>query len=889
MSRRRILLAAAVVLVLFAGAFAVALREFLDPARLRAHIVRATSEATGLDVSLGEAKLTFVPLAISLKELRIGDASDPFVEMGSGLARLDAGGLLHRSLDVEELVLEQPRIRLHRDETGLRLPGRLGAGEAASSGGGGTPPAAALPAAGFRGSIRSFAIENGSVHLATPGGAEDATVEGIDLRGSLDVAAGARTVRSEGTLKLQGLSLAALELYRETLDRMHPVVDFRLEVRPLEGVVDFESLRLLAEPLDLTVHGVLTGLPAAPVVSLELDPARFDLAELLPLVPSAALPPGITPKAAGPVRIAATVKGPLGTDPPEVSWSAMFEGATFGTAEDPALLDDLRGEIRGDVRSAFFRDVTAKIGKNGSVAAEGSIGSIDDPDSLRWNVTVKGETDLDIAQRLGVLPEGVTVSGHAALDARAEGIGGTPPDLDGTLTLRDAGARTPDLPVPATDWSGTARLTGHDVVLETLDGKLGSSDLHVKGRVENVLTPKVTLTGHSGRLDLVELAPPAPPAEPGAVAGVPGPAVALPPLVPPFPPFPLVAKLQVDSLITEGARMAGVTLDAVGQDGAGTVDAHVHGADYGGVILQDFHTKLRLDGQTAAGDFLAPRVQAFHIPMTQVQGKVNLGADRQLRLTDMKADAWNGSVQGTALVDLTDPTSPGFDIRTDAKALQANDFVSSLTPARNLVFGTVDVSSSFRGQGATPEEIAKALTGNGTFSAHDGRIAKTPTIEAIWKTLNLGEEDAVPFRDLLTKFAVENGQLITDGITVDGANATWKAAGAVSFTGDLNYDVEVQLDDRLSDLYRQRLGKDLANLFAGTSGRLAVDLKIRGNTTKPTVTLDREKLAARASERARDQVDNALKSGLQQGLKKLLGGSAKPASPPPPDSGKSGG
>ena len=116
---------------------------------------------------------------------------------------------------------------------------------------------------------------------------------------------------------------------------------------------------------------------------------------------------------------------------------------------------------------------------------------------------------------------------------------------------------------------------------------------------------------------------------------------AVPPLVPPFPPFPLKVELQVDSLFTEGAAMAGVTLRAEGRDGAGTVDARIHGADYGGVLLQDFETKLQLQGQTAVGTFSAPKVQAFHVPLTRVRGNVDLGADRLLRLTDMKAGAWN--------------------------------------------------------------------------------------------------------------------------------------------------------------------------------------------------------------------------------------------------------
>jgi uncharacterized protein involved in outer membrane biogenesis len=902
MNARRILIVGAVVVVVAGAAAAVVLREFLDPERLRAHVVRATSDATGLEVSLAEARLTFVPLAVSLRELRVGDAADPFLEMESGLARLEIGALLRRSLTVDEIVLERPRVRLRADSTGVRLPGRLGEpAPAAGTAERGGPPAAALPAAGFRGAVRSFVIEDGSLHLSDAAGGPDTAVEGIDLRGSLEAETGGRAVRSAGTLSLQGLSLAALDAYRETLDRLHPVVDFRLEARPPEGVVEVQELRLRAEPLDLSVHGRIAGLPEAPALELVLEPTSLDLAELLPLLPPGTFPPDAAPTASGPVRIAATVSGPLGPAPPAVTWSAALDGATFGTAQDPQLLRDLRGEVTGDARSATIAGLRATLGDGGSLAAEGTLDALDSPDSLAYDLTLRGESDLALADRLRLLPEGVRVSGRAALDVRAQARGAAPPQLEGTVTLREAGASAPDLPVPAEGWNGSARFTGQDLQLESLDGRLGRSDFHVTGRVENLLEPRVTLTGRSSRLDLVELAPPpsagpgggtGPDAGPGGASPGSGPAggvaASLPPLVPPFPPFPLTAELKVDSLFTQGASMAGVTLRASGRDGSGTVDATVQGADYGGVLLRDFRTNLRLEGQTATGTFQAPAVQAFHVPMTEVRGDVSLGADRVLRLTDMTAAAWSGAVQGTAEIDLRDPVSPAFDIRTDAKGLQANDFVSSLTPADGLVFGAVDVTSSFQGRGATPEEITRALTGSGTFSAHDGHFAKTPTIDAIWKTLNLGEQQTVPFRDLLAAFAVRDGSLVTDGLTLQGGNAAWKAAGSVSFTGELSYDVQVELNDQLSDLYRKRLGSDLAGLFAGSQGRLVLDLKVRGNASRPTVQLDKERLAARAAERAKQQVGESLKGGLQQGLQKLLGGSAKPP-PAPADSARGGG
>jgi autotransporter translocation and assembly factor TamB len=196
-----------------------------------------------------------------------------------------------------------------------------------------------------------------------------------------------------------------------------------------------------------------------------------------------------------------------------------------------------------------------------------------------------------------------------------------------------------------------------------------------------------------------------------------------------------------------------------------------------------------------------------------------------------------------------------------------------MTPARGVVSGTLDLESSFQGRGATAEAIARALTGSGEITATDGRLAKTPTTQAIWNALGLGEQEAVPFRDLSTYFAVRDGRFVTDDLQLDGANARWKASGSLGFDGALDYDVQVELNDALSDAYRKRLGPDLAKLLGGTSGRLVIDLRITGNAAQPDVHVDRDKLV----ERAREQIGSSVKEKLGSGLRKLLGGSSGPA------------
>jgi hypothetical protein len=886
---RRLGLAALIVVVL-ASAGALVLRTMLTPERLRASTIDAVRGATGLATELGEARLSLRPFGVTLADLRIlGADGAPVAMMESGLARLSLGPLLRREIVIPRITLTRPSLFLTQDSAGIVLPGKAAAG-AAADGRGDAP--AALPLAGaFRASVRAFEIVDGAVRVAGPDG--DVALEGIELSGNLEVEPGARSIRSEGQLSLQRLSLQALQAYRESLDRLQPVVRYRVEAKPLEGRVLLREIRLTAPPLDLSVQGEIDGLPRQPRASIALEPAAYELRDLLALVPPAVLPEGRAPEGSGPVRLAGKLEGVLGDParPPRLEWSVAFEGASFRWEGLPAGLSELRGSVAGTASELTIADLGGQLGGDGSVHVSGRVDSVASEAGPVLDVAVRADVPLGLAAQGGTLPPGVVLGGRAKVDARARGRAATPETLalEGRVDVESGRAQTPDLPVPAEGWSLSGVFAGPDLRIERAGGRLGSAVFEGRGWVRDVAggAPSIELDGHCPRLDLVELAPPrhAAAGSPGA-AGAPSalPAEAAVPLVPVLPPLPLTLHLVVDSLITEGARMAGVTLDARGRGGKGDVTARVTSADYGGVILRGFDTRLALSGQTARGDFRAPEVDAYGSRLSGVTGTVDLAEDRILHLRDISGAAWGGAVTGRADIDLTDPLQPGFDIEADATGIEANDVISSVTPASEIVYGKMDLASRFSGRGATPQEIARALTGSGNFTATQGRFAATPTTKALWQALNLGEESIVPFRDLVAAFQVKEGRIVTDGIDVRGGNATWKASGSLGFDGQLDYRLQVELDDQLSSLYRKRLGGELARLLENDSGRLTLDLTLAGPAAKPKVTVDTSKLA----DRARQNLGNALRGRLDQGVKRLLGGGST-TTPPPDSTGKAPG
>jgi hypothetical protein len=185
----------------------------------------------------------------------------------------------------------------------------------------------------------------------------------------------------------------------------------------------------------------------------------------------------------------------------------------------------------------------------------------------------------------------------------------------------------------------------------------------------------------------------------------------------------------------------------------------------------------------------------------------------------------------------------------------------------------MDMTSVISGKGSVPDAIARSLSGEGSVLATEGKIELSPTVAALWKSLGFEEAKAIRFNDLTSAFQLDGGKLVTKNLNVRGSDASWKAQGAVAFDGALDYDMQVELGEELSNAYRKKMGRDLAQIVAG-SGPLTLDLKLTGNAKAPKVSVDTSKLVERAKANATDAARKSLEKEAGKALGKLLGGSA---------------
>ena len=112
---------------------------------------------------------------------------------------------------------------------------------------------------------------------------------------------GAR-IGAQGEMALDGLSLAALALYEETKRQLKPTMRYRLQYIPAEGRARTSSTRHSSRSRWRLPGRVTSAECRAPSSISRSSPRRHDVAELVPLVPTAMIPEGRHPYGTGASR-----------------------------------------------------------------------------------------------------------------------------------------------------------------------------------------------------------------------------------------------------------------------------------------------------------------------------------------------------------------------------------------------------------------------------------------------------------------------------------------------------------------------------------------------------------------------------------------------------------
>ncbi|HET9888194.1 MAG TPA: AsmA-like C-terminal region-containing protein, partial [bacterium] len=720
-------------------------------------------------------------------------------------------------------------------------------------------------------------------------------LEGVTLSGDLDLRDGGKTITTNGKIALAELSARALEKYEDTLHSLKPTLEYRAAYDSKAGTLRIEEATLLAKPLEMKGKGELIGIPKDPVLTFEIDPHEYQLEEIIPLVPSALIPEGRKATGSGKVELGGKFVSHLAdsTKAMDIDGRAKFTGVDFGIQGFAASLAGVNGEVRMTPGKVEFANLNGTLA-NEPFLIDGTLENFEPKENARYDLKIKMRAKLDELARLGFAPPGGNLTGLIDADVTAKGEGTDPAKaaVQGTVLAQDVTARFPDMRLPVQNIQARAVFRGNVAVIEKLSGSIGRTSFNSHGEILNPFTKQeIHLTGTAPVVDLNELFPP-PGAEPvketktasaffpfvgPAYAQKPAAAKALPSLVPVIPEQDMTLDFAIDSLYTGESVLTQAKLRAKTHAKTADVNASFGRATMGETVLHNLAGNGVIKNGKLEGTFTSASASVPRVPLTNVKGNITVNDNRTVHLGDVTAALYSGTARANIELDFRDPKVPAFRVESNVNDVQANEMLSSISPVKDILVGTLDATSAISGRGSVPDAIARSLTGEGSMSAKGGKLQLSPAIMAIWNSLGMNEKKSIDFKEFFAPFRLENGKFVTRDLKMTGSDADWAANGVLGFDGGLDYSVQVTLNDQLSNVYRQRLGKDLGKFLVG-SGRLTLDLRVTGNARSPKVQVDTEKLVQRAAENATGEIAKELENKVLGQLGGLLGGTQRPDS-----------
>ncbi len=494
--RRVIVIAAAIVgaIVIFAGAILFYAATNLNSiiAERRQTILAKVSNALGRQVHADDIKVSFGwGIMADVTGVQVADDPDiskkPFIEASNVYTRLQLLPLLARRIEVTEVVLDKPVIRIVQTRDGKLNVTTLGrkkveseaeSGEAESRKGGGateeSPMAEAGRAPSALGSlfVQNFTINEGTLTYETEGAPQGATVNAIDLK-----------VRDFGfnapfTVALTFAALADQQNF-----------DLSATIGPLisNGVLDVDAIPLTGKA--------------------KVGPLQLTQLATIPIL-AKSIPPKLS--ISGPLSLDATADGTVQSIKFNVTSDLSAPAITFGdTFSKPANLPlkiSAEGSRTGSAVGVTLANVT--LGDLEAKAANIKVGGGTTAAHVDTN-------NFDIASLAKTIPAlgKYNLAGKVEIHADAALAEGKV-SADGTVALAGVGLSLPDQKAPPlSNLSGDVKLTGTSADIGPLTFNLGAQQATLKSHVDQFQPLVMSYELNAAAVRLADLVPSRPPDE----------------------------------------------------------------------------------------------------------------------------------------------------------------------------------------------------------------------------------------------------------------------------------------------------------------------------------------------------------------------------------------
>jgi hypothetical protein len=263
---------------------------------------------------------------------------------------------------------------------------------------------------------------------------------------------------------------------------------------------------------------------------------------------------------------------------------------------------------------------------------------------------------------------------------------------------------------------------------------------------------------------------------------------------------------------------------------------------------------LPLPDMLANGTVKVAKIKFLKMEFDNLNGNLKL-ADRKVDL-DGAVNVYSGKVSGKAWADLDDMNKIEYRLNTNADKLEANDFLSALTPFKDRLFTKMDIKGDFSGLAPDTVLVKKSLTGQGNAKSGEGKLVNYQVLADVLSFCKLGDSKEVSFKSLSMGFRIADERVYLDDLLMTSKFGDINLSGSSSFTGALDYRASIKLTKEESDKMKGKAG-NAAALFTGKDGRVVLDLLVKGQSPKPSVSWDTQMAQARLKGKAQEEIDRA--------------------------------
>lgn len=809
-----IILAVLAVLLAAAG---IALKLMFPPAKLRAVLMPKIEQAVGRPVRIDRFSLkVFTGLGVELQGIELANAKGfdqrPMAAIDAVVLKVNLLALLKGQLAVSSLVIDRPRLQIEKNITGAFNFADLV--KPASPAPAATPGSAPVSFA-----VQSFRINEGSFEFIDKQGRMTVAALGISQELSLDADRSLSNIRTKGEIKVReiNISMAALKLTKLFVTVKHDVaVDL-----PAKKIT-INELTVAPQGIALTLAGTVADFDSMPLLDLALKTTAIDMKQAFAAIPREFKSQARDIQATGKIELGLTVTGRIDPkDPkskPKVDGSVGLRDIGVKYTMLPKAVTGLNGDIRFSENDLDVKSLSAKLGSAGFNLSC----LVRDFENPYVKAAFKGNLDLGEIRDFVPLEEGMALAGTIDADFKAEGqvrdINSF--TMDGKISLKGISAATPALAKPVTDCGGTVLLTKNLININNISCKIGKSSISFNGQVKNFLS-------------LVPEQPAAP--RPGSGQAKGKPAMAL----------PKQGKAQVTFALTSPLLDLDEMLPPPPKGDAKSQIANSKSQ----MATQPM---LPLPDMLMNGTVRIAKIKFLKMDFDNLAGNLKM-ADRKADL-DGAVHVYSGKVTGNVWADLNNMEKIEYKLSADASQLEANDFLSALTPFKDRLFTKLDVKGQFSGLAPDTILIKKTLKGQGSAKSGEGKLVNYQVLSDILAFCKLGDSKEVSFRSLSMGFRIADEKVYLDDLLMTSKFGDINLSGNSSFTGFLDYRASIKLTKEESDKMKGKVG-NAAGLFTDKDGRMVLDLLVKGQSPKPGVSWDTQMAQARLKGKAQEEID----------------------------------